>query len=307
MAIKKAIFYVFLFCFSFVFFVYISFPYAVLKEAVVNKLSTSTGLYLSINKLKPIIPLGFDFEGVEVRPASGDSGIDLKRVEIRVGLMALLWGSLGVDLRLSSKEKGQLDLVMDFGLFDLLDGHVLPSNIALDSRAFKIGHLMKYAMAQAKESLKSQAIVADLIGKFGVRGDLDGQLNLKLNEADMRASQGSVNLMINNGLLTIDESMNMSDQQFKKALIKANLQAGKLLIDKTSGFHTQGLVVDFDGVILLKKIMGSSSLDISIAVKLLEELKDQFGFMVDSGLGGTGGAFKAQIRGTLSHPNFVTL
>lgn len=65
--------------------------------------------------------------------------------------------------------------------------------------------------------------------------------------------------------------------------------------------------MDFDGTITLKKLLSSSSLDINISVKLLEELKDQFGFMVDSGLGGTGGAFKAQVRGTLSHPNFVTL
>lgn len=307
MGFKKVLFYVFAFFASFLFFVYISFPYTVLKEAAVNKIASTTGLQLGIAKLSPVLPLGFDFKDVQVKLPSGDAGIELKEVDVRIKVLSLLMGDLAIGAQLLSSGGGSLEIDLAFGIFDLLSGEALPSHIELDAQKFKLGHITKFGLAKAQEALKRDAIISDLLSKFSITGDLSGMFSIALNKNDIKSSRGKIDLKITSGKLAIDPSMNVSDQNFIKALIRASLSGGALKIDPDSGFHTNGLRLDFKGQIGLKKELENSVMDLSLSVKLLEELKGQFGYFIDNGLGGTGGAFDAQIRGTVGHPNFVTL
>ncbi len=307
MRFRKILLYIFLFLASFVFFVYISFPYTVFKEVLVAKLSQNLGVQIKIKTLSPDLPLGFELTNIEVLQPSGQPGIDLERADIRVSILPLLIGKLTTHLDLESRGKGTFELTVSWNIFNFFSGVTLPTETAIQAKKFKIGHIMKFAAAQGKEALKSQAILADFISKFGMEGNLNGSVKLDLDSSDVSKSSGDINLSVLDGILSIDPSFNLGDQNFEKALIKANLSKGSLVLDDQTGFHTQGMKIDLKGKIALKKNLDDSTLDLSLGVMLLQGLKDQLGFVIDTALHGSNGAFKAQIRGTVAHPNFVTI
>src|SRR5436190_1987777 len=99
--------------FSFVFFLYMLFPYASLKESVSLKLSASVGLAISIDDLGVKFPFGLAAYGVKVRAPNGKS-LAVKSVSVRLSVLSLLMGRLGVFLNVSDARGGYLDLYTGF-------------------------------------------------------------------------------------------------------------------------------------------------------------------------------------------------
>jgi type II secretion system protein N len=305
--LKRLLFYSFLFVFSFVLFIYVSFPYTILKEAVITQVMRQTGLDLRVHSLGPKLPLGFEVEKVQVNLPSGDKGIELKSATVRISVLSLVIGNLTATVDLESVDEGTLDAKVSFSILDIIGGQFIPSYVGLEAEGFAIGHLARFGLAQGQEAMKSQALVADLLGKFGVNGKLHGTLELDLNPSNPKSSKGMVNLQIKKGVLKIDKSLGMADQKFEKALLKAKLSQGQLKINDRSGFHTQGLKIDLMGGVTMKNRLEKSSLNVDLKIRLDKDLKEQYGFVIDTALGGSGGALKCQIRGTITHPNVITL
>lgn len=307
MNFKRFVFYSVLFVFSFILFFYISFPYTMLKEAALSEAMKQTGYDIRVRSMKPKLPLGFELEGIQVNLPSGEKGIELKAASINIGVLQLFLLKAALFVELDGLNKGHLDSQVSFAILSAINGHFIPSFIKLDSDNFPIGHLARFGMAQGQMALKDQALLADLISKFGVNGRLFGGLELNLDSSNPKASKGKMDLQIKQGVLKIDRSLGMADQNFEKALLNARLRNGRLKFDDRSGFHTQGLKIDVSGAMTLKNQLDKSSMNVDLKVRLDKDLKDQYGFVIDTALGGSGGSLKCQIRGTLGHPNVVTL
>ena len=288
-------------------FLYISFPYTILKEAAITQIAKQTGFDVRIHSLGPKLPLGFELEKVEVALPTGQKGIELESAVVRLSVLSLFVANATIDLELESKDGGTLESEVSISLIDALSGQVMPHYAYLSADGFALGHLIRFGIQKGKEALKGQALVADLLGNFGAKGALHGELELSLDTGKPTASSGSVDLSIKKGLLMIDPSLGMADQKFEKALVKAQLKGGKLKIDNRSGFHTQGLKIDVFGAVAMKNRIDKSSLNIDVKIELDKGLKEQFGFIIDTALGGSNGQLKCQIRGTMAHPNVITL
>lgn len=304
---KKAVAYTILFILSFLFFVYTTFPYTIAKEALVNKISKATSLQISVRDLGPILPLGFSLGNVEVKVAGEEKGIEIEKLDVAMTLWKLLLLQLAVDIEMEDKNGGVFDLSGAMGIIDLIGGSFFPKAIELKAEQFDIGPFATFGLGKGKEAMRHQAMVADLIEKFGVSGLLTGNVDLALDASNIANSKGEVHLNLKKGVLKIDPSLGMADQAFEKALVKAQLKSGRLTIDGRSGIKSQGLLLDIGGGINLRQNPMQSLLNMTMTVKLDRGLKDQFGFVIDSALGGRNGTLNYKISGALGQPIFSKL
>ncbi|MGE0172172.1 MAG: type II secretion system protein GspN [Oligoflexales bacterium] len=301
--------YVFLFFSSFTFFVYYTFPYNVLKEAITSIVADATGIQLRIQELGPSFPLGLEATNVKVVPSSANAKpIEFREVEVGIGVLNLLIGRLAIDVGLMSQNKGYANISSRHGILDLaLNQVVMPKKVELEASRFDVGNLITFFLTEQGNSPDANPMLGPLLAQIGMKANLEGYVHLDLDADDISHSQGDVSLKLNDALLLLSQSsLGLGDQKFKKALIKAKMDNGKLNFSKESGFQTQELTIDLNGDVALNKLIEKSTLNMSINLKMEQALKDQMGFILEV-VGGKDGQAQFKINGTLANPSPVTM
>ena len=293
-------FYGLVFVFSFLLFVYLSFPYAILKEALVSQISMASGYDIKVAKLGPKLPLGFELEGVQVGVEDASQGIDLKSLEASVSLLSLIIGKVSGTVELVSQNDGYMEVDVGFSLLDLITQTFIPRNIELQADGFAIGHISKLGFAVVDQKFPGFGFVTEL------KGNLHGSIVMELDPENLSQSPGSMNIQLKKSRLALDPGLNLGAQNFEKALIKAKVRSGVVKFDKKSGFHSQLLKIDLGGEIKLKKKIQQSTLSIQVAIQLLKELKDQIGPLLSSVTGSSSGKIQVDIKGILASPKVRT-
>ena len=292
-----------LFLFSFLIFFLFTFPYGVVKEAVVGEISAATGLNIRVNEIGPSFPLGVDAEGIKVSTQDALAVVEMKTADVTVSILPLLIGRVTFNLELISKNKGVLDASVSFGLLQLISRKdMVPSNLSLESKDFEIGPLMTLMLRE--KSKTSNEMVKDLMTQIIFAGNLTGKAEIKLAASEPIQSTGVLDLQLKKATFDLNNpNLQVDRQVFEKALIKGTLQGGKLTIDPTSAFNSQELKVAFKGNSILRNPLESSVLDFGIGVKLEGTLKDSFGIIM-SVLGGNETGVNYTINGSIGRPNF---
>ena len=287
---------------SFVFFFLVSFPWGVLKEAVVAQIRGVSPIGVQIADLGPSLPLGFQADGVKLSSADGSKEVELKHVEVNISLLSLFIGDLGLSVGIIDKMGGELELDTDISISKIVSGEALPSNIHLNSNKFSIGGLASLGLNVYSDF--ADELVKGLIKQIDLRGKLNGIVNLNINSSNPTQSKGKVKLNIDKMILAInDPNLDIAPQRFKKAKITANLKNGSLSVDKSSGFHSQEVTVDLSGILKFSKPIPRSSLNFNIALKLMGQLQENFGFLL-SMAGGSDSNANYKISGSIGRPQF---
>ncbi len=297
---------------SFVFFLYMTFPYEVLKEAIANEISQSSGLSVRFGDMGPKFPIGLTAEDIEVKSSTGPQ-IKLDKASVSLSVLSLFMLKLNADVDLHQGKSKELNFSIKYALFDLIDTisgtFKLPSEIALRANGFPTGDFVNFALEFLADSPSVNPLFAPVLGQFAFEGNLKADVYFDIDPADISQSTGRAIIDFKNAqLLVIDEALTIPSQKFAKALVKAQLANGRFTIDKASGFNSEGLQAALDGRITLKPRMNRSLLDLSISVKLFKALLEQFGFILDAMTGGAkNGAITVKIGGTFTRPNVNTL
>ena len=300
--------YVLLFVVSFIFFLYLTFPYGVLKESMAAFISKQAGLDIHIGELRPSLPLGFDMTDVTLAPVGGGPVLELKEVQIDFSMLNLLFGAIAINLDLLDKDRGEFEASVKFSLIDLLKKNFMPYKIAFDANKFGIGQFIAFGLNRMAMNPNNPAgqLFTPLLDQMKIVGKMQGEASFFLDVGNLSESTGSVDLKLADAALKLENaSLDMADQTFSKAAFKANMASGNLTITKDSGFHTQELMLDFSGDAKLKPQIGQSLLNFNIGFRLDKGLKDKFGFIIDA-KGGTDGAIRINIKGTVDRPNVTT-
>ena len=299
--------YTVLFCFSFVFFVYLTFPYGVLKEALTAQIGKAAGISIRIEEFGPSLPLGFKAKKVRISEGSGGPTLQFDRIDVSISVLRLMVGRLGLSADITVPGGGRLSATAVFSMLKFFDQTFIPKTIHLQANKFGIADLVAFMTSHLAQSPGTNPMVAPMLTKIGMKGTLNGEVNFDLDTGNLPQSTGDVNLTFADAALMVDDpSLNLAEQKFDKAAIKAAIKGGVFDLSDTSGFHTQGLILDMAGTVKLRPEMGKSLLDININLKLDNELKQQFGFILDMA-GGVGGAVKLQVKGTLDQPSMATI
>jgi len=299
----NAAWYVALFFLGFLVFFLFTFPYGVLKEAIVSEISQATCFTVRVKEMGPSFLVGMDASGVRITTADGSAQVEIKRIDASVSLLSLFVGQAKVNVELVSKNNGSLESSVSWSIWQLLvDKNYVPKNISLEAHDFELGGLVNVALHHVARTAND--MIKDLLVQLIFQGNLSGRSEIRLAIDEPLQSTGNVELKIDKASLDlVNPTLVVAKQTFKRALIKASLQGGKLSLDNKSGFETQEIKADFRGSTALRNPFANSLLDFVIALKLEGTLKDNFGFIL-SVVGGNEGQLNYQITGTLARPAF---
>ena len=107
-----------LFVFSLLFFLYLSFPYGVMKEALSSQIQVATGITVRMESLGPAFPFGFSASDVEIYKGRSPR-VKVKEITAKVSLLQLLMLRLGVSVEAEDMKGGDLAVTVGYGLLDL--------------------------------------------------------------------------------------------------------------------------------------------------------------------------------------------
>lgn len=302
--------YIALFVVSFLFFIYYTFPYEVVKESVAADVSRATGMNLTIKKLSPNFPLGLQADGVRLAANTPGAEAEFKSVDVDIGVLWLLLGQLKIKVRVTGKDGGRLWFAARIGVPRLFSARgPVPSSVTLESSKFVLDDIVHFLLGWVAEDPNTNPLLGPLLSKIGFVAKLDGNIALDLDVDEPTQSQGMAEIIFTDAMLKLsDPSLNLPDQKFSKAMIKAKLENGTLAFDDKSGLTAQEMDVGFQGKLTLKPIIGSSLIEMRIPVKMEKDLNSQFGFILDMFAGGPkNGIVTFQLRGSLVQPLFTPI
>ncbi len=299
-----------LFLVSFVVFLFLTFPYEVLKEAIAAEVSQASGYSIRIGSMSAGFPLGINSENVRIEAPSSGSVLTLKSLDVDIGLLSLLIGNLATDVEMTAgSPAGELDLDVDFSIFDLIGGTPLPKHIALQAKNFPLDEAFAFGLGVAGNGPNANPMLAPLLSAVGISASLNGVMDFNLNARSPTESSGHADLTLAKAVLKLSHpSLGLPDQTFKRAGFKAKVENGSVVLDKTSGLVSDELEVNMDGKITLKPNAAASLLDLKVLIKLNAGLKEKFGFIMDAVTGSatSEGQLTMQVRGPVENPAVTT-
>jgi hypothetical protein len=295
---------------SFIFFFYLTFPFEIVREFVEKNVYSATGLSLQIGKISGRFPVGISAKSIQVKGA-GAVKAQLSKASVQVSLLPLLWGRVSVSARVEDTTSGVLYIYLGFSLLDLLQGKgdPIPSVVEIESDHFQVDQFINMMLSDLAKSPSTDYLMKPVFDMLRVKGQLKANLDLSLVASDWSKSEGTMEIELIKGELTIaDASLQLPNQTFKKALIKGSLAKGQLVIDPTSGILSESVLLALQGKVQLKPNLEQSILSLELAFELKEKLKDQFAWVLDAVVKKeTNGKGKVAISGTLHDKNISPL
>lgn len=301
--IWNILFYVFVGIVSFIFFLYLSFPYEVLKERLTIFVNDQSGLNIQIKELEPSLPLGLKLEGVKI--LNQDSyGIEFKSVSLNLAVFPLLIGNAAVKFEATDNKGGTFESYTSVGLFAILAGKypILPKTLEVDAVDFNIGPLIDFALNQSANAPGVDLMLKPWLESVSLSGKLNANIELDLDSSDLNKSKGEAKISLKGAVLkSLNKNLPIPDQVFSKALISGALSNGKLLVAGGSGLESNDLQLTLSGNIKQKPVLMQSVIEFFIGIKLGKPLQSQFGIIMDAmAKKETKGELNLHIKGALS-------
>ena len=170
------LFLMFIFVTSFLFFLYLTFPYNVVKEYLAGEVSKQVGINLVIGELEPNFPIGLSVRNVEIATSTGGGNFRLSEVDVSLSILSLFTGKVGASISLGASQGGIMEIFANLGLAQIFRGEVVPSSVELEAEKFPIDGLANFGIAMAArnavQSGQTGGILGDFIKKLRIGGEL---------------------------------------------------------------------------------------------------------------------------------------
>lgn len=299
-----------LFLGSFVFFLFLTFPYEVLKESIATELSQQTGYNVRIGDMSPAFPLGVRADSVRIDAPGGAASLSLASLKLKINPLAIFLGRIKATAVISSGA-GELEASAVFPIVSAAQGELIPSRLLVDAQAFPLDQIVHFALSSAASSPGANPLVTPLLSAIGFSGNLDSQIDLNLNTREPAQSTGSAEINLRQAVLKLsDPALGLSDQVFSKAVIKARVEGGSVVLDKASRLASDEIEIVPEGKIKIvtKPTPLASQLDLKVAIKLNKGLNEKFGFLIGmfTGKESADGQMTMQVRGPMEAPSTTT-
>ncbi len=257
---------------SFFIFLYLSFPYAVLKEGIVASVSDSlraSGLEIRLNvgKLRPSWFTGVVLEDVTLSNLRDSSAqVRFSQVTARLRLLPLLIGRAGVSLEVE-QAKGRMNVGLGIPIFSAIMGHPSLAEADIAFKDFAIDSFVAQGLAILKGSTNpAMALVLPIISVTTAGGALTGKIDLGGSELSVpERIKGRVDLQVKGMYLHIaDNVWQIPRQEFSVARIAATLENGAVVVGNATSFVASDIDVTLGG----KLTPSPSGMDAALSLKI---------------------------------------
>ena len=286
---------------SFLLFLYLSFPYQILKERIVNTISKETASLVSVKSLSPSFPLGLELDDVRVyRPGAGE--LVISHVEAHVSLFGLLLGHLKVYLTVKDATNGALNVGTHLSLMDVISPKdmILPSYLSVEAQSFDIAPMVNYFLSLKASEKDLNPVVKSAFRDMVFVGKLKSNTSFEFDANDYLNSKGTIDISFLNAGMDL---LSLPFQQFEKAHIKATLDKGSFQVDPMTSFVSDGLKLEATGSVKQAEDILKSKMDVTIKLELYKALKENFGMILSFvSPSSEEGSLKVRLKGTLGTP-----
>jgi type II secretion system protein N len=294
---------------GFLFFLLLTFDYGVLKEALSSQISQQTGMNITIGAMRPSFPLGIELDDFLLQNPDSQR-LELKRIKVKLSLLNLFIGKLGILTELTSATGGSLEAYCKFSLFEIIKGTAtLPSRLELNSRQFPLENSISFALKSLAAAPTTNPLLAPILKEITFSTNLDATIDLLINTKDPGQSAGTIDAKFRQAKLMLNTpSLALPDQEFQKAEIVARIDSGNLKFDEKSGFQSKDLELSINGSIKLASPLAATGLKMRIGIKFMEALRESLGFVLGAFSGaGDSGEMAIELNGTVGTPQVQTM
>jgi type II secretion system protein N len=254
-------------------FSYLLFPYYALKPKFESALSSTINMDVSINAIKPALPLGWTMVGLNI---SGEHAMD--SLTLKPGILPLFIGEFSLGVKIT-EGKG------------ILEGSLATTFLKIGNRIDVNLHMKKFGLSVTKHFSK----------KFDeLSGTVNGDVDVTYIKKQPERSNGEIDLLIDNGQIPLNiPGFPIAAIPFSKFELKADMSNGLLKVSKAdlSGNDVSG---NMRGDVKMGSSIMASNLNFIINLKLSQAYK---AFLGPSGnenvkvvIGGTLGSPRTNIK-----------
>lgn len=312
--IVRALLYVALGLVSFFFFLYITFPYGVIKEVAVSQITENIQkagypVRVSIGTLRPHWLTGVQLENVVISNMSDPNAVlKLGIVNVRLNVLPLLWGTLRVTSYVS-QAGGSLDAQVDLPVLGVIKG-AGPKYALVNFKKFTLDPIFNHGLAVGRGSRDpSMVLLLPLLAKTTAGGSLSGTIQLENNEpANFAKAKGGINLNIAGLYLHIDDTtLQIPKQNFETAKVELNFGNNSVTIGKSTKLAAEDIILALSGKIGLPEAQGAQpNADLDMELTMRGQIDKSLGFIVPNMMRCkplTNGELKAKLSGPLTAMN----
>ncbi len=297
--LRAALAYVVVGLISFLIFLYISFPFNVVREVVVSRINetliqSKLPIRVTFGSIKPIFPLGIALENVQVRNINApEAKLNLKSAEVAPSLLSLFVGNVAVSVTIE-QATGRLDIDMSSGIsglsksFNSRSFRVPPARLDVRFKGFQIQPFVAGLLGYVRSSNNPAVKTFESLLQTDVSGLVNGKINFVNPEPGDSVDKMSadVDIDIAKAFFEIkDENLAIPKQNFSEAKIQAKLRKKILNIARATKFEANDLKLGFSGDLTLSDRFDVTDIKLKMSLRLLGRFKENFDFTLPVGLG----------------------
>lgn len=297
---------------SFLFFVYMTFPYGVMKEVVVDRLTkeiqrAGMPIRVSIGSLAPHWLTGIELRDVHVNNVSFENAsLKLNRATVYVNPFALLIGRISMNLYLT-QDAGSMDLDLSIPISSILAGAPSPGSASVALKSFSLEPFFNHALAFAAGSQDpAMLLIAPIAASTKIGGNLSGNIDFSNDSPEhFGDAKGSFELSIGDGFLHIEnETLKIRRQSFKTADLDLKFENNKLIFGEQTRFAAEDIEIAVNGEVTFPDLSKNPmQADLNLELAMRDKIHDTLGFIVPNMLRCPqlqNGVLKAKLTGPLS-------
>lgn len=281
---KKKIFRVFLTIFLTVFFIYIFFPFTLIKEVAVTKIqqvlnSMDLGLVVRVDSLSTYWFTGLQLKGIRIENQnSSKDALEIDSCAIRLSVLPLFMGRINV---VSSIKMGQGEglISASLSLIDLISQKTNIKDIEVDFNQFQIDGFTKQLINVVKNSKDpGLSLLIPIVQNSSLGGYINGHMLYQNKENYV----SKINFKLNNAYLDINnETLGIPKQTFSKANIDMDYGDSTLTIKKDTAFIAQNISISPTGTIKTGNMKNSDqNINIKLNLEMSGQIEKNFGFLI---------------------------
>ena len=308
----RAILYVGLGLTSFILFLYLTFPYGVIKEVAVSKITEmfqkeGLPLRLSIGSMNPNWVTGVELDNVQLTNVADTAAtLKLGSVKVRLNVLPFLWGTVKVTAK-ATQTGGNMEAAIGLSLLGLIRGDQSPKYANVEFKSFQLDPLFNHGLAVVRGSKDpGMVLLLPLVAKTTAGGALTGKIIFENSDtAHFVKAKSTALLNIAGAFLHINDStLKIPKQEFETAKIDLKFENNTLSIGNSTKFGAPDIGIGLGGKVLFSETPGTpANADLDLDLSMHGEIEKNLGFIVPNMMRCkplAGGELKAKLTGAVT-------
>lgn len=275
---------------SFLIFLYLSFPFNVVKEVIISKVNETfiqqkLPIRISVASFKPKFPIGINLEDIQVSNVNDPlANIKIGKASAWVNVLSLLIGKVDADVRLT-QSGGSLDMNYNVGLAALpkmarQSSSGLPAgNARLTFQNFEIKPLVANALAFVRSGNNPALQTIQPFLRTEVSGQISGNIRLDLPSFSETLDKMllDVDLKIGKAYFEMkDETLAIPRQEFTDARAKLKLSKKSIEIPTETKFIANDIGINLSGRMNVSDNLGVNDVQLKLGLLLKGKIEENF-------------------------------